>query len=162
MIVGLLSDTHDKFLAMAAGMKILAANGAEFFIHCGDVGGERVIDELAGRPAAFVWGNNDWDRAGLEEYATGLGVRCLGDGGSIELAGKSLYVTHGDDLRQIHRVLGEQKQDYLLMGHTHVKMDAYEGHVHVINPGALYRAAKKTVGLLDLERDVVRFIEVDV
>jgi len=160
MLVGLLSDTHDKLPAMRAGMRTLAINGAKFFIHCGDVGGEPVIDCMAGHPAAFVWGNNDWDRAGLEEYAIGLGIQCLGSGGAVELAGKSLFVTHGDDATLLRRVLTEQKHDYLLVGHTHSPLDEREGRVHIINPGALYRAAKKTVALLDLERDVAQFLEV--
>jgi len=162
MIVGILSDTHDKLPAMRAGMKTLAANGAKYFIHCGDVGGESIIDCLAGHHAAFVWGNNDWDRAGLQEYATGLGITCLGHGGAIELDGKSIYVTHGDDALVVRGVLEEQKHDYLLLGHSHVKLDAREGRVHVINPGALYRATPKTVALLDLQRDTVMFLNVNI
>ncbi|CAN5403452.1 hypothetical protein BH10PLA1_BH10PLA1_17370 [soil metagenome] len=145
---------------MRAGMKTLAANGAKYFIHCGDVGGQPIIDCLAGHEASFVWGNNDWDRAGLEEYATGLGINCLGYGGAIELDGKSIYVTHGDDVQQIKRVLEGQTHDYLLMGHTHTRLDAREGRVHIINPGALHRAMPKTVALLNLERDTVQFLEV--
>ena len=160
MLVGILSDTHDKLPAMRAGMHCLAVNGAKFFIHCGDVGGETILDCLAGHPAAFVWGNNDWDRAGMVEYANGLGIQCLHTGGAVELQGKSLFVTHGDDAPLIRKVIKDQQHDYLLLGHTHTPLDEREGRVHVINPGALYRAAKKTVALLDLDRDVVQFLEV--
>ncbi len=160
MLVGILSDTHDKLPAMRAGMRTLAINGAKYFIHCGDLGGMACIDCMAGHPAAFVWGNNDWDRAGLTEYATGLGITCLNGGGVVELAGKSLFVTHGDDAPLLRRILTEQKHDYLLLGHTHSPLDTREGKLHVINPGALYRATKKTVALLDLERDVTQFLDV--
>ena len=66
MIVGILSDTHDRIDATAAAVKTLTANGAEFLIHCGDVGSDPILDQLAGIPSAFVWGNNDFDRRGLQ------------------------------------------------------------------------------------------------
>ena len=49
MIVGILSDTHDRVAAAAAAIERLRQHGAEYFIHCGDVGSERVLDQLAGR-----------------------------------------------------------------------------------------------------------------
>ena len=73
MIVGILSDTHDRDDAMAAGMQLLRRGGARFFIHCGDIGSERVLDHLAGLSAAFVFGNTDWDHRGLQRYAETLG-----------------------------------------------------------------------------------------
>jgi len=160
MIVGILSDTHDKLPAMKAGLRVLSAAGATFICHCGDIGREPLIDLLAGLPSAFVWGNTDWDRYGLEEYAVQLGIKCLGHGGRIELGGKSVYITHGDEPAQVRRVLEEQKDDYLLLGHTHVWNDQRHDRVRVINPGALYRAARKTVAVLDTERDAVQFLDV--
>src|ERR1700754_735549 len=65
VLIGILSDTHGRADAMALAMQALRNGGAEFFIHCGDVGSEGVLDHLAGAPAAFVWGNTDWDRAAL-------------------------------------------------------------------------------------------------
>jgi putative phosphoesterase len=160
MVIGILSDTHDRADAMAAGVKRLAANGAEFLIHCGDVGSEIVLDHLAGVPAAFVWGNNDFDRRGLERYATGLGIRCLGNFGELELDGKLFAVLHGDDMRETRRILAEQRHDYLLQGHTHVRMDQRIGRVRCINPGALHRAREKTVALLDTGADQLSFLVV--
>jgi predicted phosphodiesterase len=73
---------------MKAAIHLLRKHGAEFYIHCGDVGSERVIDHLAGLPAAFVWGNNDWDHADLERYAEKLGIACHGAMADLELGGK--------------------------------------------------------------------------
>ena len=77
MIIGLLSDTHNRLAAAQAAVHALRANGAQHLLHAGDVGGEQIIDLLAGEPAAFVWGNNDFDRVGLSAYAAHLGVNCL-------------------------------------------------------------------------------------
>jgi putative phosphoesterase len=158
MIVGILSDTHDRAEAMAAAVKKLTANGAKFLIHCGDVGSETILDHLAGIPAAFVWGNNDFDRPGLQRYADELGIRCLGNLGELELGGKTFVVLHGDDERTKQKILAEQRHDYLLQGHTHVKLDHRVGKVRCINPGALHRTRQKTVALLDTEADRLTFL----
>jgi len=160
MLIGILSDTHDRIDAAAAGIDALRAAGAAHYLHCGDVGGEGVLDLLAGLPAAFVWGNTDWDRAGLQRYAETLGIQCFGNLGEIELGGKLIALTHGDDARAVRRVLDGQRHDYLLLGHSHVKSDTCTGTVRVINPGALHRVREKTVATLDTESDLVRFITI--
>jgi len=162
MLLGILSDTHNRLDAMIAAMRILQASGAEFFIHCGDIGDEAIIDQLAGHPAAFVWGNNDFDRARLAKYANSLGIRCLDSFGDLELDNKRFAITHGDDGRLLKRLLLQQQHDYLLLGHTHVKRDERVGKLRLINPGALYRASIKTVAMLDTRSDELRFLEVSV
>jgi len=162
MILGILSDTHDRADAMSAAISALQNAGAKFFIHCGDVGGQQIIDQLAGLSAAFVWGNNDFDRRTLAAYAQSLNIQCLDSFGRIELAGKSIAITHGDDLRVIKRVLAEQRDDYLLLGHTHVHADYRSGKVRVINPGALYRASQKTVATVDLASNELKFHRVTI
>src|SRR5690349_2039081 len=102
MLLGILSDTHNRTDAAAAAMRLLRGAGCAFFIHCGDVGGERVLDCLAGdAPAVFVWGNNDFAEPELLRYAERLGLQCLGRFGELTLGGKRIAVTHGDDPRLI-------------------------------------------------------------
>jgi len=157
-VIGILSDSHDRADMMSAAVRTLTANGAEFLIHCGDVGSEPVLDCLAGIPSAFVWGNNDFDRRSLQQYAEDLGIKCMGNLGELELGGKRFVVLHGDDERAKHRLLAEQRHDYLLQGHTHVPLDQPIGKVRCINPGALHRAREKTVALLDTETDRLTFL----
>ena len=138
-------------------MELLRAGGAEFYIHCGDVGGEPIIDLLAGLKAALVWGNNDWDRRELERYAARLGVQVLPPLGELELDGKRFAITHGDDQKLVRRVLEQQAHDYLLLGHSHVRADQRIGKTRMINPGALHRAGQKSVALLDTQTDLLQF-----
>ena len=56
MLIGILSDTHDRAEMMAAAIALLQENKAEFFIHCGDVGEESMLDHLAGLPLGFHLG----------------------------------------------------------------------------------------------------------
>lgn len=160
MLLGILSDTHDRVDAMVEAMRLLRAAGSQFYIHCGDVGSEPILDHLAGEHAAFVYGNNDWDRQGLGRYAEAIGVQCLDDFGTLELDGKRIAVTHGDDAGRVKRILAEQEHDYLLLGHSHVTEDRRVGRTRVINPGALHRARVKTVATLDLATDALNWIEV--
>jgi uncharacterized protein len=162
VIVGILSDTHDRVEPTRAAIQLLRQAGAEFYIHCGDVGSEQVLDHFAGLAAAFVFGNNDWDRRGLQRYAAEINVNCLGEAGELELGGKTFYVLHGDDFRAMRRALDEQRYDYLLHGHTHVKSDDRVGRTRVINPGALHRAREKTVAVLDTASDALRFLALKV
>jgi putative phosphoesterase len=145
----------------AAAVALLLSRGAEYFIHCGDVGSEAVLDTLAGHRATFVFGNTDWDRAGLARYAGDIGVICGDVCAKLSFDGKRIIVTHGDDQQIVNRVLREQLVDYLFLGHTHRMLDHRQGKVRVINPGALQRVAEKTVALLDTKTDALAFLRVE-
>ena len=160
MIIGILSDTHDRAEWMAAGIRALQDAKAEFLIHCGDIGHQRCIDLLAGLPCAFVFGNTDFDRAGLARYAASIDVPCYGNFADLQLDGKRFAVIHGDDARLKQRLLAAQEHDYLCQGHTHVPADTRIGRTRLINPGALHRAAAKTVATLDTATDTLKLIDV--
>jgi putative phosphoesterase len=162
VIIGILSDTHDRVAAMSAGLDALRNAGAEFFVHCGDIGTQQCVDLLAGLKCAFVFGNTDWDRAKLANYAASIDVPCYGNFASLELDGRQIAVIHGDDFRLKQRLIDQQKHDYLLQGHTHVRDDRRVGRTRLINPGALHRATEKTVATLDLQRDHLKFHVVQV
>lgn len=158
MILGLLSDTHGRVEATAAGVEILRKNGAQFLIHCGDVGSIHVLDYLVGIPSAFVWGNSDYDRYTLEKYAQQLSIRCCGPFGELELDGKRIALLHGDDYRLRDRIIAQQNHDYLFMGHTHSAGEHRVGRTLVVNPGALHRATVKSVATVDTAGDTVMFL----
>jgi putative phosphoesterase len=160
MLIGILSDTHGHVEITTAAVALLKQKGAEYFIHCGDVGSEAVLDQLAGLEAAFVFGNTDWDSDGLARYASHIGVKCCDRFADLTLGGKRFAVLHGDDATLRQRILIAQNHDYLLQGHTHVRMDDRAGKTRLINPGALYRARHKTVATLDTGTDRLTFIEV--
>jgi putative phosphoesterase len=160
MILGILSDTHGRVAAAREGLKILRARGAEYFIHCGDVG-DGVLALLPAERCAFVFGNNDFDKHGFRDEAAIYSIRCLECFGDLELDGKRIAVTHGDDARILREIRAAERFDYLLTGHTHMAHDQREGSLRCINPGALHRAHKKTVATLDLKTDLLTFHEVE-
>lgn len=161
MKIGILSDTHDQIHRTQRAIQMLAGAGAEYYIHCGDICGQAVLDLFAGLPAACVWGNNDYDQGSLGPYAESIGVRALGTIGVLDLGGKRFAVTHGDRRGLIRSALETPGVDYVLMGHTHILRDERMGGLRIINPGALHRAALKSVALLETTSDELQIIRVD-
>lgn len=159
MIIGIWSDTHGRVAAAKEGLKILRARGAEYFIHCGDVG-DGVLELMPAERSAFVFGNNDFDKHGFRDEAEIYSVRCCEPFGDIELDGKKIAFTHGDDSTILRQIRAANRFDYLFTGHTHVVDDHREGSLRCINPGALHRAYKKSVATLDLKTDLLTFHEV--
>jgi len=78
----------------------------------------------------------------------------------VVLDGKRVAVIHGDDGKLLQRLILSQDYDYVLHGHTHQKREVKSGRTRVINPGALHRAAEKTVALLDVGTGFVEFLVV--
>ena len=159
MKIGILSDTHDRVDRTARAVAAMVQAGAEVLIHCGDVTGPAVVRKCGGIPTYFVYGNNDYDQDALGRAITAIGGQVLGRGGWIDLGGRRIAVTHGDLVGEIRRVLGSNP-DYFLSGHSHLPNDERRGTVRWINPGALHRAAKWTVAVLDLESDHLEFLDV--
>ena len=72
--------------------------GVGHIIHCGDVGGTSVFDELVGRVCTFVWGNMDVAGEGIEDYLQTVGIpvpRKIPV--TLELDGRTLAVFHGHE-----------------------------------------------------------------
>ena len=166
-IVGVLSDTHGRHAAAAAGVAALRARGASWLLHTGDVGtgpaGRRVIDELAaarhaGLAVALVWGNTDHDGPELAQEARAQGIDVLGRGGVVEVGGKRIALAHGHEPAVWADL---QPADYALSGHTHVPHDFRERGVRWLNPGALFRTSRKTVGVLDVAADAWELVDVE-
>ena len=160
MILGILADTHDELDRTRVAVSILLKAGAEALVHCGDLASPPIVEELAVLPSWFVFGNHDSDMVPyLEEAATATGVVCLGWGGVIEMSGHRIGVAHGHLTTDIRRVLADEP-DFLLLGHSHIPDDSRVGTVRRINPGAIHRAERFTVAVLDLANGKLQLIQV--
>lgn len=158
MKLGILSDSHGRVALVRRALLTLEGAGAEAFVHCGDVGGLDALDELAGRRCWFVWGNTDDPRPSWRAHVEALGLTWPEEPVEITIHHKRIGVYHGHE-RGFHEALRDCRYDYLLHGHTHQYDDYREGRMRVINPGALHRASVRTVALLDVAADDLRFLE---
>lgn len=157
--LGIMSDSHGRVALVRAALGLLDEAGAEGIVHCGDVGGLAVLEELAGRRCWFVWGNADLPGPGWRAEVQALGLPWPQGPLTLELAGKRIAVYHGHE-PGFAQVLQAAEHDYLLRGHTHQREDHRVGRMRVINPGALRRGWTKSVALLDLDSDLLRFMDV--
>lgn len=165
MKIGIISDTHGLTDAAREAVERLEQLGAEFFLHAGDVGdfgrdGADVLHLLPTGRAAFVFGNNDFDRPVLLELAKALQVECLGDAGEIRLGGYRIGLTHGDREPRMDALI-RSGVAYLITGHTHAAHDLTLPGTRWINPGALHRARPRRFALLDLSTGDPQFFTVE-
>ena len=160
MLVGIISDSHGDADATAKAVALLKRRGAEKLFHCGDICGTGVLDELAGHDCTFVWGNCDDPSPLIRQYAAMIGLSTPPSPVHVEVAGKRIGLYHGHE-RRFRFAHHEQKLDYLFYGHTHQHADHRENGCRMINPGALHRAAIKTVATLDLDTGELTFLSVD-
>lgn len=161
MKIGILADTHDELERTQRAIAALRQAAVAALIHCGDLASTPIVAALASLPSWFVFGNHDSDMTPyLESAAAESGVNCLGWGGIVELDGKKLAVAHGHLTTDIRRVLAESP-DYLLTGHTHYPFETVRDGVRQINPGALHRADRFTVAVLDLDSGHVSWLTIE-
>lgn len=157
MLIGILSDSHGQHLRVKQAMQLFDRLDADYVIHCGDVGGPAVFDELVGRPCRFVWGNMDVPDNGLLAYLQTVGLEPPGCVPlRLTLDGKSFAVFHGHE-PGFRQALDTLDVDYILHGHTHALRNEEIRGKRIINPGALHRARRKTVATLDTSADQLIF-----
>ncbi len=159
MWLGILSDTHDNVARTTRAVRQLVDEGADALVHLGDFTSPDVIYACAGLPASFLWGNCDEDLDALRAAISAIGGTCLERGGEIERDGRRIAMTHGDQLREYQRLLATAP-DYLLSGHSHALHDRREQSTRCVNPGALHRAPRFTVALLNPALDELRFLNI--
>ena len=165
--IGLLSDSHGRAAITRLGVQALFAEGIDLLIHLGDIGSVEVIDELVIQdpdthqpvPARLVFGNSDWDTGPLGTYAESLGIRVDHPVGRLELNPGVLVFCHGHQHQVMAQALADESA-YLCHGHTHQASDTRSGPTRVINPGALCRAHRYTVAVLDTDKDDLKFLTI--
>jgi len=160
MKAGILSDTHDRLDAADAALALFLSEKVDIVLHLGDVCTPGILAGFleSGIPLIGVFGNNDYDRAGLQE-ATGGAFR---QGPHIETVdGRTILLAHSYDQLQ-GELSGQGRFDLILFGHTHRPLTMRVGKALVVNPGescGLVRG-KSTCAIVDLATMEPRIVEI--
>jgi uncharacterized protein len=149
MRIGVVSDTHNHVLNTQSAVRMLESLEVELVLHCGDIGSIEVVEMFGAWPTHFVFGNVD-DPYRLEAGIRAAGQTCHGRFGSLELEGRKIAFLHGDDTALLRQVSTNGKWDLVCHGHTHVARQVREGRTLVLNPGALFRAARHSIAYVEL------------
>jgi len=160
MKVGILSDTHDHRGAAEGALLLFRAEGVGMVLHLGDVCSPAVLaGYLDGEiPLRGVFGNNDYDRDGLQEATGGV----FRQGPRVEtVGGRKILLAHSYEQLQ-GELSGQGRFDLVLFGHTHRPLTMRVGKALVVNPGescGLTRG-KNTCAIVDLDTMEPRIVEI--
>jgi putative phosphoesterase len=159
--LGVVSDTHGHVGYALDAVRALTEQRVDVVIHCGDIGSPKVVPLFAGWPAHYVFGNVDYDDGLLRAAINDAGQTCHGRFGELELEGKSIAFLHSDDALRFREVVRSGKYDLVCYGHTHVAKVQQLGRTLVLNPGAMYRAERHTIAIVELPSLEVRHLPAD-
>lgn len=143
-------------------MRLLRRRGAGLILHLGDVGTLAVLEELLGGPPGevrVVFGNCD-DAWELGRDAERLGLVVDHPVGRLEVAGRRVIYSHGHLPLLLDEALRDGV-DLIFHGHTHELRNELIGRTRIVNPGALHRAARRTVALVEPQEGRVEVLEVE-
>jgi putative phosphoesterase len=155
--LGVISDTHGELIATTEAVRLFRERGVSVIVHCGDIGGEAVVEAFRGIETHFVYGNTDGEAEFLRDAARRTGNRLHGWFGSLELDGKQIFFLHGHQNVRFDDETESGKWDLICYGHTHIPSLQMFRETILLNPGAFKRVATPTVAIVSLpEMDVER------
>ncbi len=150
MLIGVVSDTHGHREFTMNAVRMLESLEVDEVIHCGDIGSAEIVELFSPWPTHFVFGNVDYEEDELRTAIEQAGQTCHNRFGSLVREGKSIAVLHSDDGPRFRQTIDSGGYDLICYGHTHRAALEKQGKSIVLNPGALYRAAKKSIAIVEL------------
>ena len=154
MLVGVVSDTHNRVDHINQIVKIFNTLEVCLVIHAGDITSANSLEcfsELKA-PLKGVYGNNDLSEEGLEEISKKNGFEFKLPPLVFTLEEKRIAVFHQPEPIETF-LLNEKKVDLVVHGHTHRFREEEINGVKIINPGecAGMMKGKNSVGIVDLK-----------
>lgn len=160
MRIGVVSDTHGSVEHTRPAIRMLDSLEVDAVLHCGDIGSAEVVELFEAWPTHFVLGNCDHDHTELQSAIESAGQTYHGLFGELELAGVPIALMHSHEIRRFRETIDSGRYRLVCYGHTHVAKKERRGDTLVLNPGALYRADKHTIAVVDLPSVEATLVEV--
>jgi len=155
VIVGIISDTHDRLPLLDKAVKQLNEEKVELVLHAGDYIAPFVVPHFKPLKADLigVFGNNDGDRDLLRKRFTELGSEIRGRFAEVIVDGLRIAVLHGDEEELLRSLINAESHDVIVHGHTHEAKTYRKGETLVINPGEVcgYLTEKPTIAILNTQ-----------
>lgn len=157
MLIGVLSDTHDRLTTLDRALEVFRQRGISTLIHAGDMVAPFAADRLRKWPGAVhvVYGNNDGDRQRLAEF-----LPQIQDG--------PLWVEAGGRRILVHHFIGwcdaadVKRADVIITGHTHEIVNQQRDGKLFLNPGECcgWITGRSTAAVLETDARTAEIIEV--
>jgi putative phosphoesterase len=165
MKVGIISDTHGQVdLALAAAREFIF-RAVDAVIHCGDIGSDLVLTEMAALlqaldiPIYAVLGNCDIHQD-LDYFSEVNGVHLMGRVGHLTLADRRIAVLHSDDEAHFEAIVQSNTYDYVFHGHSHACRNEQIEKTRIVNPGSAGRGMHPSCAVVNLVDDDVIFFSI--
>jgi putative phosphoesterase len=161
MLVGLMSDTHDRLPAIDALLREMMARGAGLVLHGGDYCAPFSLLPFLEHnvPLLGIFGRNDGDHEGIRAVATrGVGIELFESPHSLEVSGQRILLVH--DLADVseHSI---EEHSIVVHGFTHREEMKTRGDSLIVNPGEAcgWLHGSPSGAILDLDSKNVEFIK---
>jgi putative phosphoesterase len=162
MIIGAMSDTHDRLDAVDKAISFFNSQEVTDVLHVGDLVSPFVAPLFSRLKAKlyYVWGNNEGDHEFIKVRFAAIGVTPLGDFAALQLGGKKIALLHGTHQEIVDSLIESGAYDLIVRGHSH-KAEVIEGETLVVNPGEVcgYLTGRQTVALIDLDKMQAQIVE---
>lgn len=143
MKICILSDSHDRSELLASAARESIGQGAEVFLHCGDVVEPETLAALDAldRPIHLVHGNNRGDLSKLRGIASrpGSGIRYYGGEADFFLGERRIFLSHYP--QRARQMAATGHWELLCCGHSHAaeiaRIPHADGEAIVVNPGTV-------------------------
>ena len=144
MILGIISDTHDKLESVERAFEFFAANKVKMVIHCGDWKSVLAMGHFAQQAAQYnmtvrgVLGNNDIDVSEFKKFikSTPSDFQVIEGVFEINIDGKSVAIYHGHHASTLRKVRNDTSYKLVLLGHTHKPKIETTDTTVIVNPGS--------------------------
>lgn len=148
MLVGVISDTHDRLPMIDEALALFARRSVQAVIHPGDFVAPFAVRRLLQYqgPLYVTYGNNDGERSGLMALMPQIADGPL----FVELGGRKILVHHFVDWCEPTDIA---KADVVVTGHTHEVVNRFQDGKLFLNPGECcgWVSGRCTVALLETE-----------
>ena len=155
MIIGAMSDTHDRLDAVDKAIGFFNSQEATDVLHGGDLVSPFVAPLFSKLKAQlhYVWGNNEGDHEFIKVRFADIGISPLGDFAALQLGGKKIALLHGTHQEIVDSLIESGAYQLIVRGHSH-RAEIIEGETLVVNPGEVcgYLTGRQTVALIDLDK----------
>lgn len=155
MIIGIISDTHDRMSMIEKAIERLKEERVKLVLHAGDY-----ISPFTAKPYADldvpiigVFGNNCAETEHLKKVFAEVGADLKGYFAEVEADGLKIALTHGHIKSWMDKAM-DGDYDVVVRGHVHRSSVREEKGKLVINPGEVcgYVTGTCSVGFLDTEK----------
>ncbi len=165
MLLGVMSDTHDKLETTTRALNFLVSKNVSTIVHCGDWKSPstlRLVTDFTQQhklPLFGVLGNNDHAADAFLALAETLPGEIRLQAGVLEcqLGDKRISVYHGHHKPTLTKLQQAATWDILLLGHTHKPIITSTNQQLIVNPGSTAfaiprsREWRPSVALVDTE-----------